>query len=273
VDEVSVSWGQAITPAFRLTATGIWRNWHDCVNAVLVGGEWASATSTLPAWTDSEPNPIAGTTTVPIYRWANPTDAPKFLIQNTDAANYAIDGSTVTAIGDRSYRGLMLVVERRLKNRWQMRGAWVVSKTEDTVTNSAFAGFQGTQFTPNQILTNASGPTGFDRRHQVQVFAGWQVPKSQTKWTGSLNVNVLPRGTLWTDSLSQASLRVEKVAKHGVHRFGLYADIENLFNQGTGTVENGRYPSVQLTDYQRSGPVTAGSFFVWYAELIRKALT
>ena len=74
------------------------------------------------------------------------------------------------------------------------------------------------------------------------------VPASQTKWTSALNVNVLPRGALRTESLSEATVRLEKVLRAGVHRFGFYADVQNLFNRGTVTSRSGRFPSVQLTD-------------------------
>ena len=181
VDEFSVSWEQALTSAFKVTTTGIWRDWHNFINSVLVGGEWTSLTYRLPSWTGPGANPIAGTTTVPIYRWANPADAPRFLIQNTDAVKSSIDGTKVTASGARSYRGFMLVAERRLKGRWQARASWVLSKTEGTVINSAFAGITSTQFgTPNQVLTNAGGPTHLDRRHLVQVY-GVQGPGSRSR--------------------------------------------------------------------------------------------
>ena len=155
-----MSWEQALGSSVRLTAAGVWRDWHSFVNEVLEGGQWASANYSLPLWTGPGATPIAGTTTVPIYQWANPTEKPQFLIRNIDAVHYAIDGRTVTAAGTRTYRGLMLVLDRPLRNRWQARISWVLSKTQGSVVNDAMAGIVSTQFdTPNQVLTNADGPT------------------------------------------------------------------------------------------------------------------
>ena len=275
-DEVSVSWEQAFARSVRVTATGIWRDWHNFVNWVPAGLQWTSGTYTLPAWMSTAPNPIAGTTTVPIYKWANTSSPPQYVITNVDTVDYSIDGQSVTAQGTRRYRGLMFVVERAKRGRWQAQMSWVVSKTEGTVANTAFAGVAGGQFaTPNTSLTNAGGPTSLDRRHTLRLFAGYQipkievsvngfwsyesgapyapyvsVPKSATKWTDALNVNVLPRGTFSTERVTQTAVRIEKVVRDGVHRFGVYADIQNLFNQGAVLSNNRRYPSTQLTDDQ-----------------------
>jgi hypothetical protein len=283
VDEITVSWEQALGSSVRLTATGIWRDWHSFVNEVLEGGQWTSANYSLPVWTGPEANPIAGTTTVPTYQWANPTETPQFLIRNTDAVQYTIDGRTVTAAGTRTYRGLMLVLDRPLRNRWQARISWVLSKTQGSVVNDAIAGIVSTQFdTPNQVLTNADGPTPYDRRHQFQVFAGWQIPKvevalnaywfwqsaapysvyasvpaSQTRWTRAMSINVVPTDAFLGQSVSNTAVRVEKVLRFGVHRFGFYADIQNVFNLGSVTSQNGLYPNRTLTDSQ------GNDFKVW----------
>jgi hypothetical protein len=284
VEEVSVAWEQALGGTVRMTATGVWRDWHNFVNSVLVDGRWTSATYTLPPWAGPGTNPIAGTATVPIYRWANRSDAPKFLIRNTDSVDYVVDGRTVTGAGTRSYRALMLLVERRLKNRWQAQGSWVVSKTAGTVSNNAYAGIMGGQFeTPNRILTNAGGPASYDSRHVVRLFAGYQVPRIElsvnaiwsyqsglpyapvvnvgtgsTRWSSPFAVNVLPRGTFRTEGCTRTSLRVEKVLRSGIHRFGVYADVENPFNRSTVLTNSGRYPSAQLTDDQGQ------QFPVWF---------
>ena len=47
-----------------------------------------------------------------------------------------------------------------------------------------------------------------------------------------MSINVVPTDAFYGQSVSNTALRVEKVLRFGVHRFGFYADIQNLFNLG-----------------------------------------
>ena len=160
----------------------------------------------------------------------------------------------------------------------------MLSKTTGTVSNSTYAGISSGQFeTPNTILINNDGPTSYDRRNMFRVFAGYQIPKievavngywqygsgypynayvrvatSRTAWSGTLNVNVDNRDQHATPAYSQLDLRFEKVFNVGFHRFGLYADVANIFNQGTVLSNQTRYPSISLSD------TTGKSFPVYF---------
>jgi hypothetical protein len=287
VTEWNASWEQQFMKQFKLTVTGIARDWHNFVNSVLVDGLWSSHTATLGTWPATDagfPNPLGSVSTVPYYKWANPINVPQFLIQNTDTVTYNIDGSPVTATADRKYRGLMFVLERAQRNRWQAQFSWVISKTSGTVSNSTYAGISSAQFeTPNGILVNAGGPTAYDRRHMVRLFAGYQIPKievsingywryesgwpyvpylrlskSTVSWTGTINNNIVPHGTdpFMVPGFTQTDVRLEKVINYGVNRFGLYLDLMNVFNQNSIQGEQGRFPSTQLTDPVTGEPVT-----------------
>ena len=73
-----------------------------------------------------------------------------------------------------------------------------------------------------------------------------------------MDVNLEEQGFDRVETLSLLDLRVEKIFNAGVHRFGIYADIENLFNANTALTRNARYPSVAISGQTvQYGGVTA----------------
>ena len=55
VDEWNIAWEQQFLKQFKFTVTGIARDWHNFVNSVLPGAQWATPTyhttpRTLPPW-------------------------------------------------------------------------------------------------------------------------------------------------------------------------------------------------------------------------------
>jgi hypothetical protein len=266
VDEVNVAWEQQIGRAFKFTATGIYRNWHNFINSVLIDGVWTPV---------SYDNALTGRP-MTLYSWANADEIPQqFLIQQTNTVTYRMsDGSTLTADPYRHYRGMMLVFQRAYMNRWQGQVSYVYSSTKGTINNSGTQGISSGQFETPNGLVNTDGYSYGNRTHEFKVFAGYQIPKIEVSvngyfraisgypytaysnvsssvfnWTGRINVNLEPRGTHRNDVWTQLDLRLEKVFDVGIHRFGIYADLENLFNQQVVTDRQDRYPSRGLTDY------------------------
>ena len=275
VDEFNISWDQQIGKVYRFSATGIYRNWKNFVNSVLIGGTWTPFTY-VTAFNNQS---------MTLYKWGNKGVVPQeFLIQNTDSVDYKLTGgSSMNVQGYRKYTGAMFVFQRALRDRWQASISYVISSTIGTVSNSSTAGVSSGQFeTPNTIAVNSDGPTPYDRRHEVKAFVGYQIPKievavnaywrylsgwpytpyqrisrSNFNWSGSLNINVQPRGAFYqTDNESNLDLRLEKVIDVGVHRFGLYADIQNVFNQGNVIGNQTRYPSATV-DYANGKSFTS----------------
>jgi hypothetical protein len=253
-DEFSVSWDQQLGRDMKFSATGIYRSAKNFINSVMIGGIWSPSTYTVPSpWTGPP---------VTYYKWANKTSSPQYLIQNVDTVTYKMaDGSTITTDQSRKYKGLMLVLSRSRKDRWQAQVSYVLSKTEGNISNSGSSGISSSQFdTPNGILINAFGDSGYDRRHEIKLMAGYQIPvveveldayyvavsgynyapaatlsKSTINYTGSTSVFLEPRGSRVLPFDKELTLRAEKVFKVGIHRFGIYADIANVFNSGTAT--------------------------------------
>jgi hypothetical protein len=269
VDEFNVAWEQQIGRTYKFTATGIFRSWKNFLNSSLANGTWTPVAYTPSAWPaayGAQPFVPVGLT---LYKWANRTDVPAFVIQNTSDISYTLTSGQASTIDPyRNYRALMLVFQRAYKNRWQAQVSYVLSKTTGTVSNGSQTGFASGQFeTPNTILVNADGPTPFDRRHEMKVFAGYQIPvievnvsgywrflsgwpytpqarvkASTLNWTNAVNVNLREQGLLLTDDETNLDLRLEKVFNFGIHRFGVYADIQNVFNQATVLSVQTRYP-------------------------------
>ncbi len=108
--------------------------------------------------------------------------------------------------------------------------------------------------------------------HEFKAFVGYQIPKIEVglnavyrgtsgvtytpfsditaatiDWTASNDVQIEPQGSYRNDPLHIVDLRLEKVFRAGFNRFGVYADIENLFNAGTAITAQNRYPSAAIS--------------------------
>lgn len=260
-DEFNVSFEQQVFGRMKATATYIRRESKNFIKSFLIDGLWAPITV----------NNVQTNQPMTVYRWANRGDQ-RFNITNVDDVTYiGPNGQTIgSAQAVRDYNGLMLVLTRPYQNRWQAQASYVYSQTEGTVPSSGAA--SGQFETPNLILINADGPAAIDPTHEFKLFLGYQVPRIEVgvntyyrsvsgttyspvqrltagtiNWTSSNDVFLEPRGSYRNDHLNIVDLRLEKVFNVGFNRFGLYADIENLFNVGTVTGRQNRYPFLAIS--------------------------
>jgi hypothetical protein len=268
-DEFSVAYERQLGRGLKFTGTYIRRDAKNFINSTLINGQWAAATYT---------NPLNSQATT-IYRWANRTSDQKFLIGNVDDFKYT---GAPAANAYRTYNGGMFVLTRAFANRWQAQVSYVYSKTKGTVTNGAFSGVSSGQFeTPNGILVNTDGLVGFDRTHELKLFAGYQIPIVEVSanvyyralsglpwtpfarvssgtfnWTSSIDLNLEPRGNRRGEAQQVLDVRLEKVFSVGSNRFGVYMDGDNLLNKGFVTGIQGRNPSVSIggTSVPLGGP-------------------
>ncbi len=268
VDEYNVAWEQMFGKDFKVTATFIKRDWANFINSTLPDAIWSG---TAYPYT----NPLTNQP-MTVYKWMNSSDVADLTIGNITQVPYKLTaGGTVTSPeAARSYRGLMLVFQRRLKDRWQAQISYVYSKTKGTIDNGSYSGVSSNQFeNANYGVINTDGYASYDRPHEVKVFAGYQIPKidvsidgyyrwmSGTPYTpysrirgsnlgwpfsGYVTPNLAAPGTYRNDNFNQTDLRFEKVFRVGFHRLGAYLDISNLFNQSIVTARQTRYPSRNL---------------------------
>ncbi len=260
-NEYNVAYEQQLGQEMRFTATYIRREATNFLNSTLIDGQWNPVAFT---------NPKTGQATS-IYGWANRASIPqKFVIDNLDTVTYPGAGG-IDAYRD--YNGAMFVLTKRFSNRWQGQASYVFSKTVGTVTTGTFEGVSSATWeTPNTSLINRDGRVPLDRPHELKVFAGYQIPKievsvnaffratsgrtytpfnrvasSRVNWTSSVDIHLEEQGRYRTEAVRTVDLRLEKVFSADVHRFGLYADVENMFNTGAALTRNARFPSVTIT--------------------------
>jgi hypothetical protein len=268
-DEFNVSYETQLTSSLRLTATGIWRETGDFINNVISNARWRPVTLNN-ALTGQ---PFTG------YFWANSASSnDSFFIGNTEGFQYiGTDGGVVaTADPKRSYKGLMLLLNSSLKKRFGYQLSYVLSKASGTVDNSGFTSWlSGTWWnSPNTGVINTDGELTNSRRHEIKAYVSYQVPRIDVllggsytgesgrpytpygqytsaqlnlPGTGRRQIFLEPRGSERNDFFHQVDLRAEKAFEVSGHRFGVFADVFNLFNTATVTTRQTRYPNTTIS--------------------------
>lgn len=268
-DEFNVAWENQLGRTLRFTATGIWRKTNDFVNNVINGAQWQPVTLNNALTNQA----FSG------YRWANRSSTDgNFFIRNIEGYQYvATDGSVIdTANPRRSYKALMLLLNSSLKRRLGFQVSYVLSKAEGNADNTGTAAWLGgTPWnSPNTALINTFGELTNSRRHEIKADVSFQIPKVDVllgavytglsgrpytpygDYSNSLlnlpttarrRIFLEPRGTEKNDFYHNVDLRAEKAFKVEGHRFGVYADIVNLFNTATITSRQARFPSTTIS--------------------------
>ncbi len=268
-DEVNVSFETQFLRGIRFTATGIWRETGNFINNVIADARFrpVSLNNALTG------QPFTG------YYWANrATSNESFFIRNTDGFQYlATDGSVIaTADPSRKYRGLMLLLSNALRERFGFQLSYVLSKSTGNVDNSGFGNWLGGSAwgSPNTAITNAYGELTNSRRHEFKAYFTFLVPRVDVmlggNYTGMSGRPFTPygqyssgqlnlpgtsrrqiflerRGSERNDFFHQVDLRAEKAFTVQAHRFGVYADLLNLFNTASVTARQTRYPSTTIS--------------------------
>jgi hypothetical protein len=269
-DEFNVSYEQQLTRALRFTATGIWRKGTNFINNVIADAQWSPKTLT---------NPLTGQPFT-AYNWVNQSASNEsFTVTNPEGFQYlGTNGSVIDTVDPRrNYKGLMLVLTNSLRGRFGYQFSYVLSKSEGNVDNgSASAYLGGSTFTSPNNLINSYGELSNSRRHEVKTYFTYRIPKvdvmlggnytgfsgrpyhasaiytsKELSVGGSARRTILlePRGSRRNDFYNQVDLRLEKAFQVQTNRFGIYADLVNLFNTNTVTSRQGTYPSSGGIDF------------------------
>lgn len=269
-DDFNVSFETELWRGMRFTASGIWRDTGNFINNVIADARFNTVELT---------NQLTGET-FPGYAWANSAASENsFQIRNTEGFQYlATDGSVIaTAKPERNYRALMLLLSNSLRNRLGYQLSYVLSKAEGNVDNTGFGNYLGgtTWRSPNTAVTNAYGELTNSRRHEVKAFVTYEVPVIDVMLagvytglsgrpyapfaqfsssalgglpgSGSRQIYLAPRGSERNEASHNFDLRAEKVFHVNTQRFGVYADMINLFNTSYVTSVLTRYPSTTIS--------------------------
>jgi hypothetical protein len=272
-DEFNVSFEQQIRKDLRFSATAIWREWKNIIASVLPGARWSpiSLTSELTGRDFTA------------WEWANRPDlitGDDFLIENVDGFVYRDPGGNPigTANAYKDYKGLMLVLSKALSNRWQAQASYVYSVGKGSVFNDYGDSTSSALFeAPSPALINNDGEHEFDRTHEIKIFGTYQVPKVDVSINvsylglsgyafqayeryarstfniptivGLRDINVEERGSRRNDFQNIVDLRLEKFFPLGFGRLGVFMDVTNLFNVGTVSDKQDRYPEVFISGF------------------------
>ncbi len=276
-NEFNIAFEQQLLREYKITATYIHRTNQNFLGPVMLDATWTPTLYSIPvALSGQAAIPQAGQP-LTVYRWANrSTIEQKYTVVNVDQFKYYDSSGKV--IGDvngrRTYNGVMVVLSRALKNRWQGQLSYVWSRTKGTVDNTGSEGGWSTLYaTPDGGLINKDGVASYDRTHEVKAYVGVQIPAVEVMlgvygrymsgqpytpyatispsiidYSSSADVNIAPRGSYRVEPITLVDLRAEKVFQYGVHRFGLYVDAANVLNAGTVTDRQARWPSLSISE-------------------------
>jgi hypothetical protein len=273
VDEVTAAFEWVVGKDTRVSAIGIWRRSGDFVSLVTPDARF------VPAETS---NLLTGEP-MTVYGWEDPT-ATRGFVTNPDGFDYLAAGGGVVGSAEafRKYKGLVLVLSRRLAGRWQAQLSYVLSKAEGTVDNdySESLGSGGPFTSPNRALTNARGLLTHDARHELKVLGSYQLLRidvalsaffrtvsgaTYTPFQGlpglsspfPASVRLEPRGSRRTPARTLLDLRVEKFFAVGPRRLGIFADLTNAFNASTVVAVQDRVPSASIPGLEEPVPFGA----------------
>jgi hypothetical protein len=158
----------------------------------------------------------------------------------------------------RSYTAAILTFEKRMSNRWQLKGSVMYSRFKGNC-DPGYSATEGesTMFDNPNTLINSYGSVSFDRPFQLKIMGSYILPYdfivstyiqarsgsgwartfdriyfptgfgAQSTYAGSIYTE--PDGSRWNPSYFNIDLRIEKEFKFSnVGRFNLYLDVFNL---------------------------------------------
>ena len=246
MDQFSLGITRELAKDLSLELTYIYRNSNDILDVVNLNATWALQT---------EIDPFTGAT-YEVYNQTNNPDDNRYLITNPRA------GQTGSSLIDptRKYNAVMVVLEKRFSNNWQLRTSYVYSTLNGTYDNTYDRGialYSSFYQDPNYQY-NADGKCTFSPTHVFKLQGLVNVPVvdvsiglnlaliSGNNYTrtlfidglnqGGINLFTEPKGSRRTPSKTNLDIRVEKVFYFGSDRskrFGLTVDIFNALNKGT----------------------------------------
>ena len=237
-----------LIPGLSVAVTGIWRKNDQFIDDVLTNGDYVPTVINDPG-----PDGVFGTgdetsTRVTAYRRRSDPTEHEFLITNPEGA-------------ERKYRGVEFTATKRMSNRWQLQGSWVISKIEGNYNNTSSFG-NSTEFNdPNldyRFQPFRTGRLTNDNTHIAKVLATYRAPwdimvssaffytsgqtftrtyrPSSADVTGRPDLFIEPRGSQRFDDRPQLDLKLEKQFRFGTdRRLGLTFEGFNLTNDNAIT--------------------------------------
>ena len=243
-------------PLFSVGVNGIWRDNDHFIDDVLVYAPGDFQTRVLadpgPDNTLGTPDDPGGSITT--YRQLTDPADNQYLITNPAGAF-------------RRYRGVELVANKRMSNRWQMTASWVISKITGNYNNTSSFGNSAEYDEPNfdpAVQPNRPGRLTNDNRHIAKMAGTYRGPwdvlmsasfnyTSGQRFTrtvrftlpqGRVDFFAEPRGSQTYEPIKQLNLRIEKQFRVGPdRRLGVTFEGFNLMNDAAITGRSTRSSS------------------------------
>jgi outer membrane receptor protein involved in Fe transport len=258
-----------LIPGLSVGVTGIWRYNDQFIDDVLQFSSGDFSTETLR---DVGPDGTAGTgdettNSVTLYRQLTDALDNEYLITNPAGAY-------------RRYRGVEFTATKRMSNRWQLQGSWVISKIEGNYNNTSNAGNSATEYNdPNtdpRFQPYREGRLTNDQTHIAKVLGTYRAPwdilasaayfytsgatfnrtqRSPSIPQGRKDLFIEPRGSQRYDARPQLDFKLEKQFRLGLdRRLGITFEGFNLFNDDAITSRTVRSGSTYFTPQALVGP-------------------
>jgi hypothetical protein len=236
-DEFSAGVDRELRTRLSAAIAVVHKTGGDYIGWTDTGGQYSQGTTLLPDGT-----------TIPVYTLTNGTANRLFLLTNPN-------GYSMT------YNGLILAMEKRRANGWQLLGSYTLSRTAglQALSGATAADAQASTIAPNVTfgrdpnnLTNAYGRLPNDRPQMFRLSGSYDVPRvgltvaanmqylSGKPWAATAQVSTTqgdqriflePRGSQRLSSQSLLDLRVSKTIRIGTGgSVDLMADVLNVLN-------------------------------------------
>lgn len=248
-------------------ATGIWRKNDQFIDDVLQFAPGDFETRTIA---DLGPDGVAGTgdetsTTITGFDQVSDPNDNQYLITNPEGAF-------------RKYRGVELTATKRMSNRWQLQGSWVISKITGNYNNTSSFGNSSEYDTPNtdprfqplrdgrltndnthlaKVLGTIRGPWDILMSGAFYYTTGQTFTRTQRERfnQGRVDLFIEPRGAQRFDDQPSLDIRFEKQFRISTDRkLGLTFEGFNVANSGAITSRTTRSGVSYFTPTGLVGP-------------------
>ena len=237
-----------LIPGLSVGVNGIWRKNDQFIDDVIQTplSEYATRQLRDPGPDNVAGNADDGTATVTVYDQLTDPLENQFLITNPEGAF-------------RDYRGVEFTANKRMSNRWQMQGSWLISKIEGNYNNNNNFGNSAEYDEPNVDPRHQPFREGRllnDNTHIAKVLGTFRAPwdilasgaflyTSGQTFTRTVRVTtaqgrpdtfIEPRGSQRYDAQPRFDFKLEKQFRFGVERrLGVTFEGFNVFNNAAIT--------------------------------------
>jgi outer membrane receptor protein involved in Fe transport len=187
LDQYILGLDREVLPGITLSTTLIYRENADFIETVSRDGVFVPVEGEIALDDPVTGDPKGTGRRATLFDYLNPGD-DVLLVTNPSGL-------------ERTYKGVLVTVTRRLKDNWQLLASYVYSESEGTTDNQSYnsngggnAGPSAFLDTPNSLV-NWRGRLTHDQRHQVKLQGSYLIPRLNLGLSGNYTYHT---GDTWT---------------------------------------------------------------------------